>query len=432
MPLIALDRIKTWYQPDSLVFRSFQYLFINPLYVKRVPGGASVCAFFWAAMFSLFVFQPFIVPFLRLLRWGAYKAGLVSLIQLCDRHAHRAHKALKRDDDLVSSPTLGMDSLKLLGRLFQLGFMMIVPFMGVTYISYTVCRDGEVLSLFWAGALLVWGHILFIITGCSLDWSDRTGRWGSWLISGAALTLAITTHPDLFTGVFVSLAHGIAFIISYLSSSIWGALLAYWRFYLGCVVVTVVGLYSAYRFEYLPSLQESYLWYQLKPARRVVRGWIISRMAEALHEREVQEVGWGYCLTPRGWREYMDTSYALTDAVYEIVDSTAWLKVTSETLHIRISIERLDDVAGKVYLERKGRVAAKAAAEAKAEARRKRLEESAVARFLDQIKTAVFGRLNRAAAFVATFACLLWELAKARKQGVCPWIRFEEAPDQDA
>jgi hypothetical protein len=61
--LIKSSIVEKWYHRDSFVYRSFTYLFVNPLWEKRIPQGFSVCPYFWLSMFSFFIFRPlFVAP----------------------------------------------------------------------------------------------------------------------------------------------------------------------------------------------------------------------------------------------------------------------------------------------------------------------------------------------------------------------------------
>lgn len=88
--LVKKSIVEAWYQRDSWVYRNFSYLFENPLWNKNVPGGFSVCPYFWLSIFSLLVFRPFfvapihyiIVPIIKLIGKPASAAdnGLFNLL----------------------------------------------------------------------------------------------------------------------------------------------------------------------------------------------------------------------------------------------------------------------------------------------------------------------------------------------------------------
>jgi hypothetical protein len=63
--LVKKEIVEKWYLRDSWVYRNFSYLFVNPLWEKRIPKGFTVCPYFWMSMFSLLIFRPFIVAPLK-------------------------------------------------------------------------------------------------------------------------------------------------------------------------------------------------------------------------------------------------------------------------------------------------------------------------------------------------------------------------------
>jgi hypothetical protein len=69
MPLVSLNTVNRWYRKDSWVYKNFTYLFQNPLWNTDVPRGFSLCPYFWLAIFSMTLFRVFVgsVLLLRLL-----------------------------------------------------------------------------------------------------------------------------------------------------------------------------------------------------------------------------------------------------------------------------------------------------------------------------------------------------------------------------
>ena len=64
--LVKQSIVEKWYQRDSWVYKNFAYLFQNPLWNKAIPGGFSVCPYFWLNLFSFFIFAP---PMAKLAGW---------------------------------------------------------------------------------------------------------------------------------------------------------------------------------------------------------------------------------------------------------------------------------------------------------------------------------------------------------------------------
>ncbi len=59
--LVKQSIVEKWYLTDSWVYKNFAYLFQNPLWMRRIPTGFSICPYFWMSMFSILAFRPFIV-----------------------------------------------------------------------------------------------------------------------------------------------------------------------------------------------------------------------------------------------------------------------------------------------------------------------------------------------------------------------------------
>lgn len=64
MPLVSLNTVNRWYKKDSWVYKNFTYLFKNPLWDKTVPSGFSLCPYFWLALFALTLFRVFVYAIL--------------------------------------------------------------------------------------------------------------------------------------------------------------------------------------------------------------------------------------------------------------------------------------------------------------------------------------------------------------------------------
>jgi len=56
--LVSSNIVNRWYQKDHWIYKQFSFLFNNPLYQKKIPGGFSVCPYFWLSLFSFFIGRP--------------------------------------------------------------------------------------------------------------------------------------------------------------------------------------------------------------------------------------------------------------------------------------------------------------------------------------------------------------------------------------
>lgn len=81
--LVSQNIVNRWYNKNHWIYRQFAYLFKNPLWSKTIPNGFSVCPYFWLALFSAFLFKPFFVFPLyglsRLLRPIFAKSGEIAV-----------------------------------------------------------------------------------------------------------------------------------------------------------------------------------------------------------------------------------------------------------------------------------------------------------------------------------------------------------------
>lgn len=60
MPLVSDNIVTAWYSRSSWVYKSFAFLFQNPLWHTSVSTGFSLCPFFWLALFSVVIFRPLV------------------------------------------------------------------------------------------------------------------------------------------------------------------------------------------------------------------------------------------------------------------------------------------------------------------------------------------------------------------------------------
>ncbi len=88
MPLVPESTYLAWFSRTSWVYRAYAYLFVNPLWTKRVPSGASLCPAFWLALFSLTLFRPLVYLTLEV-RWVARMLRVTDLLHWTDRKAER-------------------------------------------------------------------------------------------------------------------------------------------------------------------------------------------------------------------------------------------------------------------------------------------------------------------------------------------------------
>ena len=58
--LVPQKTVDSWYLRTSWVYQNFAFLFVNPWWTRKIPGGFSVCPYFWLSLFSFLLLRPFI------------------------------------------------------------------------------------------------------------------------------------------------------------------------------------------------------------------------------------------------------------------------------------------------------------------------------------------------------------------------------------
>ncbi len=70
MPLVPLNTVQRWYRTDSWVYQAFAYTYQNPAWARPIPTGYSLCPYFWRAVIGgLFL--------VRILVWLTLGAKLI-------------------------------------------------------------------------------------------------------------------------------------------------------------------------------------------------------------------------------------------------------------------------------------------------------------------------------------------------------------------
>jgi hypothetical protein len=108
MPLVPTSIIQQWYRRDHPIYRSFAFLFENPLWSKAIPKGFTICPFFWLATLSFFVVRPFVyvvVGLRTILRWMDIGGYLKKTITFTDKTVAKIVPLLNVDDFFF--PTFG-------------------------------------------------------------------------------------------------------------------------------------------------------------------------------------------------------------------------------------------------------------------------------------------------------------------------------------
>lgn len=414
MPLVPLSLIREWYKTTSPVYRQFAFAFKNRLWDKPIPKGMAVCAFWWLSVFSVLVLRPF-VGLILIIRATARALHLSDLLRWTDRHSKRI---LGGDSGSFGVPTFLMGVLTL----------MVVIVLGGLSLMVVESIQANTLSLLILGGVCLGGAMMAaLIQDSDVDVlinrpSKMQVRVAYWILSTLIVATAAFARPDLFMGVM----DDVWMLLSYLWDSLWswvtslfvwsGHLIAdfayvtwaYRWFYAGCAAICALSGAIAWRTDTSRLyLKESYLDVRLRKVRRAIKQVIQDHVVHHLRMHQV---------SGKDAIAYAQSSWTISEAVRQIVDSDAWLKVDLSRLGLSITGERMTMIAEQVLID--WRAEQEAIKQQKAWARRM------VALEMWVHGTRAYRLLHEAGKQVVTFGCVVWELIKAAKTRSCPWMLF--------
>lgn len=144
--LVKQSIVEKWYQRDSWVYKNFAYLFQNPLWNKAIPGGFSVCPYFWLNLFSFFIFRPLFVAPIKYL--------IIPIIKAIGRPAHVVDEWMYNQLQKVGfgPPRYHTGAGILLGTLSAIcvaGITFLLYVLGYKTYHYYNSLDGVYTSLYW-------------------------------------------------------------------------------------------------------------------------------------------------------------------------------------------------------------------------------------------------------------------------------------------
>jgi hypothetical protein len=447
MPLVPLDHIKRWYRADSFICRQFSYLFVNQLWTKQVPKGAAVCAYFWSAMFSLFMFRPFVWLVLSI-RWLLAKSHLTEAVRACDRLIWRL------DGSVPNKWHTGIPTL-----VFGLILSLLAVFLYGMSIIYRNMADTGIVSIFWIGLLL----FVSLFTAITVDESRPTPRLtcrrAFWAYASGLVFAAYLNHPDLFSQALGSVGGGtwdfitlaateswwfvcwvaagfaawVYSLLSYVGYSIWNtgaAIIDHWVWTLCAVVGWAILTAIMWQYETSRTYMVSYYRdIRLKKPRARIMDEIAKRLAQEFEDSDDKPHMADY------WVKRIKGSWAAWEILREIVDSDAWVRVKPEQLDLSISRQRLDQIAEAVWKEYQTERAVVKVANATNKVTTY-LRSTYGAYWLKTLWSGVKWVWTRVIVVCAknlmAFACVLWEIIKSRKQGWCPYLQIDRSAEQEA
>jgi len=393
MALVPNSTIERWFQTDSWVYKNFAFFFNNPLWSKSVPKGFSLCPYFWLALFTLFVVRPFVYT-LSFINFAVDKSGVKI-----------SPKAV-----LVS-----VVALAALAVVSLLGYMFFI-------IGQATYQDYKSVGALWAlwSPILLAATLLFVIlykdftgTKCKVENYVRVLT-----VVLVGLSFVLYTDGAIFSFLSVPVAIVIGFFkllwiaITAIGGFIWYLISYFGNFVWQYKIATVVAFSALGVFSLIGYIFDKT--YTQKPEN------VAARKRRLLLERNsdylIDEIEYVTIYTKsylvayiKHNQEFVDLVIKHTNLLGEFYDSIdGWVAVREEaeklTEKIVTDIQAKRSEKEKIKLERCKKVT-------------NNLEKI----WAPFTKVAVW-----LIAEVMVFFKLLWALWKARKQGICPYMRFKE------
>lgn len=438
MPLVPLTVVQRWYLKTSWVYRHFTYLFKNPLWDKPIPNGFSLCPLFWSALFSLFILRPIIVPSVRAFRWCVRAAHLTDAIRWLDVKVMRVSPCGDRREQL------GVNTLAFGAICLAIGFVTSLLMLLLSCVHDIMAGETNVRWLFWLGLLFVVGYLGAIVVNENWTIPTLIYRRAFWAFSVLIAGLCAAIYPTLFVNAWYEMGLFLWSVVSTIASwayqglewvgwLLWncgGAVVSLWWMYVGFLVCCIAAYWGAVWTDYLYPPTVYHTNWRLRVTRLRVREWVVEQIAYDFHEMD-DTPQYEKCLA------YLVSCAAVHDAVWSIVDSEAWTKVSNANLCMSINKERLQDIVEKAHAELMDSKQREREADAKLKAQIEHLKHSRYARVLNAVGVSIekttkgaWGGARWVGVQVGTFVCYMWELAKARKSRACPYLVFQ-GPDQN-
>jgi hypothetical protein len=223
--LVPEKVVRPWYVEGNFIYENFKYIFQNPLWKKKtLPGGMSVCPYFWTSLLIGFVlFRLLLVPSILFL------GKIVSLFGkpfiLLDRlFCKMYYKIFKnRCPDLAflweGEPRVGVGALSNI-IFFIVGFLLLIVTGAVWHLTCVFIKD-IYLTQIWPNpirAIMFWwaivGAVLVgIVVKYRLQLSNCRVQWylPVWMLVTIILTAILT--PGLW-GELLTLAARLLIVIS--------------------------------------------------------------------------------------------------------------------------------------------------------------------------------------------------------------------------
>lgn len=396
MPLVPTSVISHWFRKDSAVYRSFAFLFVNPLWQKPVPRGFSLCPYWWMAVLSFVLVRPaiYVLVGLRALIKGLH---LERVIAATDWVAERLLPGLGASKPF--GPTVVLGCLSLLATLFVLLIaqgvtfyatfhavpLFVVPLVNLALLfeCYAYAQVSECKTWVYTRLALV----LSVLGLGALYPSEFVVSFVGFPIAGA---LAVFHYTGVALAWMGALAKG---LFLWLAALFGGGAIGI-GLCLGILVIAAVAGWIVDRFTAVPDYQRV----DSKEFKRIVERLV--EIAQGFHGPIITGTQWKSLVRElpetRAFTSYNETfSGPKLDAFITASHAAGWAE-----------FHRMSE-AQKARAERAAR---RAAACQRATAK------------LAALFAPVTAVLHNGVVLVA----YLWALIKARKQGVCPYLTFTD------
>lgn len=394
MALVPQHTYMAWFSRTSLVYRAWAYWYQNPLWERPIPKGASLCPFWWMAVTSVLFLRPLVYLTLAL-------RSLVKILRL--------GKLLDFTDRI--SPFGGERGVPTIGLVVLVLVLSLLGFVAYEGVSAALSAGFAIPSLSLPIALLT-----FLPCLAYASESDKQGKTDRcrvevyvYVTLGVLIALNAIFHTTLFVDMFLlsipKLLWMILCGIGWCFGQLWSALV--WMFTgiaFGSILSwTIVGGVGA----------------------ALVYGWIVSKLDVPPMDIEPARVKLTKAdinyniiyIAETIWKHEDDHEDDLALPFSRLLVDLVWR--CPEALDLaRSGLQLTREQVLAIYPALVALREADKAREAKRSAACKRVTAMLVTLCTPVI--AVWKQIRIAGSYA-------WALVKARKQGLCPFIRFEDA-----
>lgn len=389
MPLVPLNVVKTWYRKESLVYKNFAYLFQNQLWCKTIPNGFSLCPYFWLSLFSLFIVRPFI-GLVLLCRAVVDRLGLIKLINFSDKYCSKLAVARPFKDTYIMPSLIAVIMLALL-LMFVVGIINTVSAM---------LAGGVFWILFCAGAPAV----AYIASEIANEYTECDTSWYARLVLLISAVSALCIWPAYAAIVFLAIASACVSVSWWILTGVYDMTIWTLKSLLGSL--TNPGAYAGF-IAFAGAAIAGYIYTLFAPKKSETKTSVLEEINYSLLAHYVYAFDYWFYLSQPEILKILKENYELTVELNNIHKA----QTDCDAVFVKFS---------EFY---------KPIHDAKSEKRKAALERGkARAETCKRWTNAVKEFLHPA----LVFGCLIWELIKSKKQGACPYLKFEDTAVETA